>query len=263
MKNVETDSAENSTKTAETNESPDKVRPHPIVLTSEANLVNLQRKLKSVVSWKFFFRNSATGTQFTVKSMVDCSAIRKFLTEKNLRFFTYYTYADNEPVESISGIFLAISMQRIGSQEDRLRRHQCKTDDCLTSHSRKRGHTHLPLPLPSYASKESKSSRNLKIDCQRHIRVRVKSELLYDWRFTSNEFFLTTSPLKLTTSNFIFQLNTCSCNPYVTSSPTRVLFMSEFHGNHDHILPSQIRDSPNLEDQVPVFISPRKRVTRL
>jgi hypothetical protein len=32
---------------------------------------------------------------------------------------------------------------------------------------------------------------------------------------------------------------------------------------HDYILLSQIRDSPNLEGQVPVFISPRNRVAQL
>jgi hypothetical protein len=37
-----------------------------------------------------------------------------------------------------------------------------------------------------------------------------------------------------------------------------VILGSESRGTHDHILPSQIRDSPNLEDQVLVFISPRK-----
>jgi hypothetical protein len=36
-----------------------------------------------------------------------------------------------------------------------------------------------------------------------------------------------------------------------------------FDGTHDHILLSQIRDSPNLEGQVPIFISLRNRVTRL
>jgi hypothetical protein len=46
------------------------------------------------------------------------------------------------------------------------------------------------------------------------------SELLYDRRFTANEFFLATSPLRLTTSNFIFQLNTYDYSPYVTSSLT-------------------------------------------
>jgi hypothetical protein len=33
--------------------------------------------------------------------------------------------------------------------------------------------------------------------------------------------------------------------------------------NSDHILLSQIRGSPNLEGQIPVFISPRNRVAQL
>jgi hypothetical protein len=40
-----------------------------------------------------------------------------------------------------------------------------------------------------------------------------QSQSLYDWRFTTNQFVLATSPLRLTTSNF-FQLNTCSHSPY-------------------------------------------------
>jgi hypothetical protein len=42
-----------------------------------------------------------------------------------------------------------------------------------------------------------------------------------------------------------------------------VILRSESLGTNDHILLSQIRDSPNLEGQVPVFISPRNRVARL
>jgi hypothetical protein len=38
-----------------------------------------------------------------------------------------------------------------------------------------------------------------------------------------------------------------------------VILGSESFGTHDHILLSQIRDSPILEGQVPVFISPRSR----
>jgi hypothetical protein len=38
---------------------------------------------------------------------------------------------------------------------------------------------------------------------------------------------------------------------------------SEFRGSHDHILLSQIRDSPNLEGQVPVFVSPGNKVAQL
>jgi hypothetical protein len=75
-----------------------------------------------------------------------------------------------------------------------------------------------------------------------------------------------------THDQYFFQLNTCSYSPYVTSSLTRewvchlhlvlafasaVFLESESRGTHDHILLSQIRDSPNLEGQVPVFISLR------
>jgi hypothetical protein len=49
-----------------------------------------------------------------------------------------------------------------------------------------------------------------------------EAELLYDWQFTANQFVLATSPLRLTASNFIFQLNTCGYRPYVTFSLTRV-----------------------------------------
>jgi hypothetical protein len=61
---------------------------------------------------------------------------------------------------------------------------------------------------------------------------------------------LATSPLKLTISSFIFQLNTCGHGSYVTSSLMRswicrlqlllvlasaVILRSESRGTHDHI----------------------------
>jgi hypothetical protein len=79
-------------------------------------------------------------------------------------------------------------------------------------------------------------------------------------------------------SNFIFELSTCGYSPYVTFSLTRrwacllqllmvlasvITLRWESLGNDDHILLFQIRDSPKLEGQVPVFISPRNRVARL
>jgi hypothetical protein len=42
-----------------------------------------------------------------------------------------------------------------------------------------------------------------------------------------------------------------------------VILKSESRGTHDHLVLSQIRDSPNLEGQVPVFISPRNSMARL
>jgi hypothetical protein len=104
-----------------------------------------------------------------------------------------------------------------------------------------------------------------------------ESKLLHDWRFTAYQFVLATIGLRLTTCNFISQLNTCY-SPYATSSLTRgwvcrlqlllvlasvVILRSESRETHDQILLSQIRDALSLEGQVPVFISPRNRVARL
>jgi hypothetical protein len=80
------------------------------------------------------------------------------------------------------------------------------------------------------------------------------------------------APWRLTTSNFFFQLNTCDHSPYVTwwedgsvfynscwalpaqsfSGPSPTWLITTFYG--------LIRDSPNLQGQVPVLTSPRKRV---
>jgi hypothetical protein len=44
--------------------------------------------------------------------------------------------------------------------------------------------------------------------CKKLTGFESESKLLYDWRFTANQFVLVTSPLRPTTSIFIFQLNT-------------------------------------------------------
>jgi hypothetical protein len=81
-----------------------------------------------------------------------------------------------------------------------------------------------------------------------------ESELFYDWRFTANQFFLTASPLRLTSSTFIFQLNTCCYSPYVT-----VILRPDSSGTHDHISHSQIRDSTRVESQlIPLNFFPLK-----
>jgi hypothetical protein len=55
---------------------------------------------------------------------------------------------------------------------------------------------------------------------------------------------------------------TCVIYDYWRSSPAHS-WCVESRGTHDHILFSQIRDSTNLEGQVPVFLSPRKTVAQL
>jgi hypothetical protein len=105
-----------------------------------------------------------------------------------------------------------------------------------------------------------------------------ESELLYDWRFTANQFDLAKARWDSRPVILFFQLKTCGYSPYVTSCLTigwacrlllllaltsAVILRSESSGTHDHILLSQIRDSPNLEGQLPVFISARNRLARL
>jgi hypothetical protein len=85
-------------------------------------------------------------------------------------------------------------------------------------------------------------------------------------------------PLETHYQRFYFQLNTCGNSTYVTSSVTRgwvcrfqlllalasaVILGSKSRGTHYHILLPQIRDFPNLEGQVSVFISPSNRVAQL
>jgi hypothetical protein len=48
-----------------------------------------------------------------------------------------------------------------------------------------------------------------------------KSKLLYDWWFTANQFVLASSPLRPTTRDIFYQLNSSGNSPYVTSSLTR------------------------------------------
>jgi hypothetical protein len=94
-----------------------------------------------------------------------------------------------------------------------------------------------------------------------------ESELPYDWRFTASQLVLAISPLRLTTSNFIFQWSRCSYSPYVRVCRLQLLLVfasavilrSESRGTRDHCILSQIH-SPNLEGQLPVYISPRNRV---
>jgi hypothetical protein len=94
-----------------------------------------------------------------------------------------------------------------------------------------------------------------------------ESELLYDWPFTANQFVLATSPLRITTSNCIFQLNTCGYSPYVTSSLMRwvcrlqlplalasaVILMSESRWTQAscHNIKIQLSPSAHLHTQTP------------
>jgi hypothetical protein len=88
-----------------------------------------------------------------------------------------------------------------------------------------------------------------------------ESELLY-----CQSVHLCGKPLETHDQHFFFQLNTCGHSPYVISCLTRgwvyhlqflltltstVILRSESRWTHDHVLLSQIQDSPNLEGPGP------------
>jgi hypothetical protein len=65
---VPMDGAEASNEgTSPTNETLDKGKPPSVLLTSEANLLSLQKELKNVVTGEYFFRNTASVTWITTK----------------------------------------------------------------------------------------------------------------------------------------------------------------------------------------------------
>jgi hypothetical protein len=88
------------------------------------------------------------------------------------------------------------------------------------------------------------------------VRVRVRVRVTLRLSVYRQSVRLGDKPLETTTTNFIFQLNTCGYSPYVTSSLTRgcvcrlqwllglasAVILSESRGTHDHILLSKIRE---------------------
>jgi hypothetical protein len=54
------------------------------------------------------------------------------------------------------------------------------------------------------------------------ILAKSEAKLLHHWQFTANQFVLASSPLRLTTIEFFFQLNPCGNSPYVTSSDEKM-----------------------------------------
>jgi hypothetical protein len=123
------------------------------------------------------------------------------------------------------------------------------------------------------------SSNELSGKCSMHgrghevYRVRIRDTLrLAVYRQSVR---LGAKPFK-THDQYFFQLNTCGHSPYVTSSLATawvcclqlLLVIASaarvwFRRTHDHSLLSQIRYSPHLVGQVPVFVSHSNRVTQL
>jgi hypothetical protein len=110
----------------------------------------------------------------------------------------------------------------------------------------------LWVPELSLASATSNSRLTVSLrTLSRPLESESESELHNEWRFTANQFVLPPSRLRITTTDYFFQLTRCGNSPYVTSSLTRrwvcrlqlllvlasaVILGSEARGTHDHIV---------------------------
>jgi hypothetical protein len=87
----------NSTETEATGKSG---RPPPIILTSAANLIQLQKQLKGVAQQNFEFRNTRNGTRVVTKDMVDCQAVKSSFDKKSLSYYAFYPKAE-KPIKAV------------------------------------------------------------------------------------------------------------------------------------------------------------------
>jgi hypothetical protein len=69
-------------------------RPPPIILTSQANLIQLQKQPKNVVKGDFEFRSTRNGTRVVTKGMADFEAVKSHFTNNSL---SYYSFSPQVP----------------------------------------------------------------------------------------------------------------------------------------------------------------------
>jgi hypothetical protein len=65
-------------------------RPPPIVLTTQTNLIQLQKQLTELVKGNFEFRNTRNRIRIVTKEMADFSAIKSHFDTKGMSYFTFY-----------------------------------------------------------------------------------------------------------------------------------------------------------------------------
>jgi hypothetical protein len=74
--------------------------PPPIVLTTETNLILLQKQLKELAKGNFEFRNSRNGTRIFTKEIADFSAMKQHFDDQRMSYFIFYPKSQN-PVKAV------------------------------------------------------------------------------------------------------------------------------------------------------------------
>jgi hypothetical protein len=102
-------------------------RPPPVVLTSQVNLIQLQRQLKGLLKGSFEFCSTRNGTRVVTKEMADFSTVRCDFESKILPYFIVYPKSQKPikaeirhlpftaPTEDISVGFWTLSLTLLAS----------------------------------------------------------------------------------------------------------------------------------------------------
>jgi hypothetical protein len=72
----------------------------PIILTSAANLIQLQKQLKGVAQRSFEFHNTRNGTRIVTKDMVDYQAVKSYFDKNSLSYYTFYPKSE-KPIKAV------------------------------------------------------------------------------------------------------------------------------------------------------------------
>jgi hypothetical protein len=70
------------------------------VLTTEINLIKLQKHIRDIVTGNFEFCNTRSGTKIVTKEMADFSGIQKYLDNINISYFTFYPKSE-KPIKAV------------------------------------------------------------------------------------------------------------------------------------------------------------------
>jgi hypothetical protein len=78
----------------------ERIRPPPIALTTETNLMQLQKQVKGIVKGSIGFRSTRNGTRVVVREMADYSTIRSHFGSKNLHYYTFHSKSQ-KPIKAV------------------------------------------------------------------------------------------------------------------------------------------------------------------
>jgi hypothetical protein len=92
---MDTDASGAESSTEEASAPSKAARPPPIILTSSANLIQLQKKLKCVARQSFELRNTCSETRVVTKDMVDYQSFKEYFKQNSLAYFTFFPKSEN------------------------------------------------------------------------------------------------------------------------------------------------------------------------